>query len=534
MPKEVMIISILLIVSGTIAGIVGLHTLSWRFRAITTAYGALMLSIAIYSIGYGFELNSNSLNNKLFWLDVQYLGISFLPAFWNIMAIQYVGREKWLNKYTLFLLFLIPVITLLLHYTDAYHHLHYGPASIIHNGPFEIISFAKGPFYWVYVVYVNLSILFGNILFFDFWRRSVAMYRKQITVMFIASIFPWISHLFYVTGNSIYGLDLAPFALLVSTLIYWYGLRSYHLFDLIPIARETILDVITDSILVLDMNDRIIDYNTIAKKMFNNLSEDVMGSNVFDVFGEYPAIIEAIKQTDVKKSQIRIEKDDVAYFYTITINPILKEKSKQLGRIILFHDISDHIELMDTLHTTAIRDDLTGVFKRGYFLTATKDALEKASKRKVPVSIIVIDLDLFKLVNDTYGHKAGDTALKAVADVLISTLRENDILGRFGGEEFVIFLPHTTPKAAAQVAERLRIAIQNTKVNIGIIDIDVRASFGVAGVDSTKTVNFDQLFANADRALYAAKNTGRNRVVVSEENIPPPDSASIMTQTVNL
>lgn len=514
MPKEVIIISILLIVSGTMAGIVGLHTLTWRFRAITTPYGALMLSIAIYSIGYGFELDSHDLSNKLFWLDVQYLGIAFLPAFWNIMAIQYVGKEKWLDRYSLFLIFLIPVITLLLHYTDAYHHLYYGPTSIVQSGPFEIISFAKGPFYWVYVVYVNLSILFGNVLFFDFWRKSVVVYRKQITVMFAASLFPWMSHIFYVTGHSFYGLDLAPFALLLSTLLYWYGLRSYHLFDLIPIARETILDVISESIIILDVNDRVIDFNAAAQRLIGGLSINTMGTSVYDIFRRYPDIVGAIRSSEKKNVKTRIESDDFFKYYTVSVNPITNKEGRPLGRIVLLHDILVHEELLDGLHQMATRDDLTGVFKRGHFLTIAKEALDRASQLKIPVSVILVDLDFFKRINDTYGHAAGDTALKTIACALQSALRDNDILGRFGGEEFVLFLPHTVPATAALVAERLRAAIESTKVNIGDIDLEVRGSFGVTGVNDASTVDFDELFASADKALYIAKNSGRNKVAV--------------------
>lgn len=519
MSKEVILITILLIVSGTMAGIVGLHTLTWRFRTITTPYGALMLCIAIYSIGYGFELNASTLANKLIWVDIEYLGISFLPAFWNIMVIQYVGREKWLNKITLPLIFLIPVATLLLHYTDAFHHLHYAAVSIVHNGPFSILHIVGGPFYWLYVVYINMSILFGNILFYDFWRRSVAIYRKQIAVMFIASLFPLISHIVYVTGHSYYGLDLAPFALLISTLLYWYGLRSYHLYDLIPIARETILDVISESILVLDMNDRVVDFNTAAQRLFSNLSESIMGSSVYEVFNGYPDILNAIDTSDVRNSQIRLERGDYVNFYTVTVNPIHSKEGKPLGRIILLHDILVHEELLESLQTMATRDDLTGVFKRGYFLTVTREALLKASRKNLPVSVILMDLDYFKLVNDTYGHSAGDIALKAVADALQAALRDTDILGRFGGEEFVLFLPNTSPKTAEQVAERLRITIENTKVDVGGNEIYIKASFGVAGVDDAANVDFDELFTYADRALYAAKNAGRNRVVVGQSAV---------------
>lgn len=515
MPKEVTIIAMMLIAFGIVIGILGIHTLTWRFRSRTFAYAALMLCASVYSIGYGLELGSQHLHTKLFWLDFQYLGISFLPAFWIMMAIQYVGKERWLNRFSIAAIFLIPVLALLFHYTDAYHHLDYGPATLVRRGPFLIVRFVKGPWYWVYAFYVNLAVLFGNVLFIAYWRRSAGIYRKQITVMLIASFIPWVSHLVYITGRSPYGLDLVPFTLLISSLLYGYGLRIYRLFDLAPIAREALFDVISDSILVLDMTDRFIDFNAAARRIFRGLSAKAIGEPAQDVLSAYPAVLDAIDPNKTGNPQISIQSHDVMSFYNIAINPILKKRDIRLGRIILLHDVSQHVELMGQLHTLAVRDDLTGVFKRGYFLSLSHEALAQASQKRAPISVVIMDLDFFKDVNDTYGHKVGDDVLKAVVGALQSVLRESDILGRLGGEEFVVFLPHTPPKAAALVAERLRTMVAGRSVIAGGIEISVTGSFGVSGVEDAETVGFDKLFASADRALYSAKNAGRNQVILS-------------------
>ena len=129
------------------------------------------------------------------------------------------------------------------------------------------------------------------------------------------------------------------------------------------------------------------------------------------------------------------------------------------------------------------------------------------------------DIDFFKKVNDTYGHAVGDCVLKNVAKTIKKELRENDIPSRYGGEEFAILLPYTTLDEAALVAQRLRRAIEKKKINIeeyniqGISQISVTISVGVSAYDKTMKES-EQLYQNADKALYEAKKNGRNRVVV--------------------
>lgn len=132
------------------------------------------------------------------------------------------------------------------------------------------------------------------------------------------------------------------------------------------------------------------------------------------------------------------------------------------------------------------------------------------------------DIDFFKSVNDTYGHAAGDLALKTVAKTIKKELREYDIASRYGGEEFAILLPDTSPDEAYKVAERLRKQVEKKKINIeelkieGVKEISVTISIGVSLYISDKMKDPNDLYKSADKGLYIAKESGRNRVVVSD------------------
>ncbi len=149
---------------------------------------------------------------------------------------------------------------------------------------------------------------------------------------------------------------------------------------------------------------------------------------------------------------------------------------------------------------------------RPFFEAATRET-ERARRFGTPLSLVLLDLDRFKAVNDTYGHPFGDVVLAEAARRLRAGLRDSDAFGRLGGEEFGVLLPMTDEAAAAETAERLAAALRDVPVTRGSGSVIVTASFGVAAVEPAK--GFDAARERADRALYAAKRLGRDRVEVA-------------------
>jgi diguanylate cyclase (GGDEF)-like protein len=167
----------------------------------------------------------------------------------------------------------------------------------------------------------------------------------------------------------------------------------------------------------------------------------------------------------------------------------------------------------------ALVDSLTGLANRRSFEDTLRSELARASRFGDSVCVVFADLDDFKQVNDRYGHAAGDEVLKEFAAALRSTVRESDVAGRWGGEEFALVLPGTDADGGARLAERARAAIEHSDVQMPNGDVlSVTASFGVAAFPESNELG--ELLAAADSALYAAKNEGKNRVVVSAESAP--------------
>ena len=158
-------------------------------------------------------------------------------------------------------------------------------------------------------------------------------------------------------------------------------------------------------------------------------------------------------------------------------------------------------------------DGLTGLYNRSTFAELTRQELARAQRQGSATSILLLDLDLFKRVNDTWGHPAGDAVLKNVATVAINAVRATDLVGRLGGEEFIILLPNTSLEAARRLAEKLRAQVQQSPTPWDAARITTTVSIGVASTTATEQRDFDHLYSTADKALYSAKALGRNRVV---------------------
>jgi len=159
----------------------------------------------------------------------------------------------------------------------------------------------------------------------------------------------------------------------------------------------------------------------------------------------------------------------------------------------------------------AITDGLTGLYNRRGFDELGKREIERLRRFGHPLAAMMIDIDIFKNINDSYGHHTGDQVIQHVAKRLAGSLREVDILGRFGGDEFNVLLPETDLFTASSVAERLRVSVQDTPILIETVPIKVTISIGVAKA-AADIPNLDTLLGRADKALYIAKQGGRNRV----------------------
>lgn len=218
------------------------------------------------------------------------------------------------------------------------------------------------------------------------------------------------------------------------------------------------------------------------------------------------------KPVENAELELTINKEN-HYFILDTYS--LRDDGFTNGRMISLKNITERKEMERKLHELSVKDELTGMYNRRYFQSKFEEEIIRSERYQHDLSLIMIDLDHFKQVNDTYGHVAGDYVLKEIGRAIESSIRRTDISARLGGEELAVLLPETKQSDAYEVAERIRLKIMELEFEVEQGVFKVTASLGV----TTQSEGFviEQMLEEADRALYAAKENGRNKVVQSQK-----------------
>jgi len=473
---------------------------------ITKYFSFLSLCIAFYSFGYAMELYSNSLSQMLFWNLVQYIGLPFLPALWLMFTLEY--NNKHLRFITKLSIFLVPILTFIFRYTSNINHFYYLSAQFITNKYFPVLYIQKGPWYWVHVVFVTSCFIVANYLYLNMYRRSIGSIRRQSRIMLIASFLPWVSLMLDLLNLSPLNIDYGAFALTLSFILFFIAFCRYQFLNIKPLARDKVFELTNDGIIVLDTNYNIIDFNPSAASICSALRENVIGKDVQGVLGEYKGLVHSI----INYVESRCDFNEHKGNYKVNIIKISEPNDREVGYIVTLTDVTKYMEMMEELNHLASRDALTGVLNRRSFFELSLHELEKSKRYNHPVSMIILDLDLFKQINDNYGHQVGDAVLNKVAGICQNSIRSTDILGRYGGEEFIIFLPETTLADCQIISNRILTNIAAMEIFYEGKCIKVTASLGITGADSITIESLDYFLKWADEALYQAKSDGRNCV----------------------
>ncbi len=503
----------ILIISSFTTGVFAIYSNSRGQASSIRTFSILLAVVTLYTVSYLFQLTSKTVPAMLFWFKFQLIDISLIPPLWIISVVQYIGMDKWLTKKNIGLLFIIPILTVFFSVTN-YHGFYYQSITIGTEGPFTRFETTKGLWFWFFMIYLDFACLMGIGLLLKFSSGKKSLFRRQVIIIVLCMIIPWTAQLVFLSGYSPWHLDLTPFALTLTGLMLGLGVFRYQMLNLEPIARDKIFQSLRDGLLVLDIQDRIVDYNPALTEILTPIE---LGRHISEGLRDYPLLINQIASRS-EYTTLQIPQSDELEYYESRLVPILNHKGVAVGQAIIFKDITDQVLLLDKLQQLVAIDELTQVYNRRAFMERCRDENNRLARLKRPVSVIFIDVDHFKQINDTLGHPTGDLTLQTIVQKIRSGLRETDILGRIGGEEFAVLLPETRKEQALEIAERVR-QIIDKPICLNERVIMVTISFGITSIPQAIQGNVDYLFKKADEALYLAKHAGRNCVRVVEMEI---------------
>ena len=235
-----------------------------------------------------------------------------------------------------------------------------------------------------------------------------------------------------------------------------------------------------------------------SEKEYFLIDNDRIG--IFPLVGEDKTLGCIVARGNMEKLSVK----EIEYLDQLT-----KQAAATINRANIYAEVLKHATL----------DALTGINNRHQFEIRLRQEVAASIRQNIPLCAIMIDIDFFKSVNDTYGHQAGDAVLKEVSNTIKNSLRESDIPSRYGGEEFAILLPFTKLEEAYSVAQRLRASVEQAEINISDVCEDkdfIKVTISVGVSEFNKDITGEELFRRADKALYDAKTHGRNKVVIFE------------------
>jgi len=345
--------------------------LIWRRRPGpgVTPFVVMMLGIAAWSLTNIAEISSANLEAKLFFASLSYVGITIVPATWLAFASEYTGRDKWLTRRNIALLWIEPVATVLATFTNPYHHLFRYDISLDTFGNIHIMRSTFGPAFWVHSVYSYLLLVAGTYMLAHAFVRSPQAYRGQLGLPLLGAFVPWIANAVYIFGPFNSDLDPTPFAFTITGLMLAWSIYRYRLMEIVPVARAAIFESISDAVMVLDQRDRLVDINPAALRLIGQpLAKTVIGQTVQTAFSGQAALIERYRDVTDADAEIAVAVGGDLRHFDLHISPLRNRHGELTGRVLVLREI------------TAIKQAAVQIQAQNEALTRANQELAIASK----------------------------------------------------------------------------------------------------------------------------------------------------------
>ncbi|MDR2730623.1 MAG: diguanylate cyclase [Treponema sp.] len=280
---------------------------------------------------------------------------------------------------------------------------------------------------------------------------------------------------------------------------------DYQKIEVISISALTAMKHVKEGFTLVDTDNNYLSSNPAMAKMLPEITKIKKGEPVFEV-KNWP---DELKNNDYTSIELSITAGKTRYF-RVSVSPVFIEKNTLKARIYLFTDITGDVHLMRELEKSACTDSLTGIYNRRHFIELGNVDIKRAARINMSVYTAMLDIDFFKKINDTYGHAAGDAVLKNFADTVCNTIRSYDLLGRYGGDEFIFLFMVNNETEVRKIVERIRESIGNSVTYYDGNEIKLTCSIGLAKFLENDTL--ETSVRKADEALYTAKHSGRNQI----------------------
>lgn len=519
-------ISTILFITTTVNLIVAI--ISWRRQGVRGGRYFVwgMIAVTCWTFASGLDYSATTIPLKVLFAKFEFFFYHCSLTFFLMFALAYSGYIDWLHKFhSQFFLWSVTVINSLMVFTNELHSLVWNDftnSEIVDN----VIIFHHGPaFLWI----VATNYIFVLSIFFFLWKAMQSaseLTRRQSKFLIGATFFPIATNLLYLFDviPAVEGIDLTAITFSVSGFLFLMALYGTRFLNIIPIAHHLIIDSMPDCILVLDHNNYVIDFNPAMTEKFG-INKSHLGEKIETVMKDWQEVINlTLLDENPPPLEVIVDSPPLSVFDT-RLTRLTDERNQLYGKLIIFRNITIRYktrqelqeqlievqELNKKISYIAERDSLTNAYTRRYLY----EKLSEWINDKTPFVVALLDIDKFKQINDVHGHTVGDEVLIELTKQLFAIAGENDIVCRYGGEEFVIAIQNEKIQEALSKFEQ--VLKKFSRFSFSTFKINPTLSIGLAEypIHSAKS---DEILNLADKAMYQAKSAGGNQIVHFQEN----------------
>jgi diguanylate cyclase (GGDEF)-like protein/PAS domain S-box-containing protein len=463
----------------------------------------LLISCTVWMLGCALEILNTTIVGKIIFGRIQYFGISTVPLLFFLLTMEYAGFTRMLKKERIIALSIIPAASLVLFLTNNIHSLMWKNEIVHSSGLLKVLSINDyGTAFWVWTSFSYILFFISTIFLFFIFASRYRFFRYQAITLISALIIAWTINILYVFNLiPLIKFDLTPIAVSFSCLVLVFGFTYLKIGEIVPINYESIIGSIKDGVIVLDKEGRINFLNKQAQDLFST-GRNFIGKSIDNVWHDYSINFPDAELEVEKDVMINTHQED--RYFNISVSLLKISKMEIGGRLIVIKDITERKKSEEKIKYISFHDNLTDLYNRAYF----DEELKRLDReRQLPLSIIIGDVNGLKLINDGFGHKKGDLLLRKCAKVLVKSCRSEDIICRWGGDEFAIFLPKTQEEKAKEIVERIRVGcidLENKKLPLSI-------SLGVA-TKTEQLQNLQKVIKSAEDRMYRRKLVERKSI----------------------
>lgn len=459
-------------------------------------YMIMALGTVVWTFGSALEHTFVSYADKAFAAQIIYIGVVLIPPAWMIFALEYTGNDKWITRGRLLLLVIEPLIVHGLIATNDNHHLFWASRWLTTVDGMSVMKYTYASGFWIHATYSYLLLLVGAVLLIRAMIRSPKLYRGQVLFLLVATFTPWLANAVTITGISPLPsyVDLTALAFTVAVGAVAWSLYRFRLMDIVPVARETIIDNMDDALLVIDRDERVLDINQAAINLLPPMAADsrLIGRGLNEILPADVGVLNQFRDLPEVDSDITLTIRGRTRAFNLRITPLRNRQKELTGRIVVLHDITSLKETNAQLESARAKADEANRMKSEFLATMSHELRTPLNaiigfseiqlmgmvgelndtQREYQGRVLANAQQLLELINNILdlskieaGHVEVINAPFAMRAWLDEIIQQNAVLAQGKGLEFTWEIDPRLPDRVVGDASLLRRVVVNLVVN---------------------------------------------------------------------